>query len=93
MSTSITITYDLKPPAGVKANGLSASAVHEFKIPVSPKDGQKSYYTALEAAVIKAKDHVGVELTAWRDAVGKAELKKEPKNASPEDEDDEEEEE
>jgi hypothetical protein len=92
MST-ITITYDLKPPAGVERNGLNPSAVHEFKIPVSPKDGQKDYYTALEAAIIKAKDQVGIELTAWRDVVGKTELTKEPKNSNSEEGDDEEEEE
>lgn len=93
MSSSITITYNLKPPAGIQSNGLNPSAVHEFNIPVSPNDGQKRYYTALEAAINKAKDQVGNELTAWRDAVGKAELTKEPKNSNSEEGDEEEEEE
>ncbi|KAF7783938.1 hypothetical protein Agabi119p4_103 [Agaricus bisporus var. burnettii] len=76
MSSSITITYNLKPPAGIQSNGLNPSAIHEFNIPVSPNDGQKRYYTALEAAIIKAKDQIGNELTAWRDAATKRRKRK-----------------
>ncbi|KAF9444757.1 hypothetical protein P691DRAFT_307073 [Macrolepiota fuliginosa MF-IS2] len=91
MSAPIKITYDLKPPAGIQSNGLSASKTLEFAVPASPEAGQKLYYTALQATIAKARDQVGNDLTTWRDAVGKAELTKEPKQVKPEEEEEEEE--
>ncbi|KAJ3576104.1 hypothetical protein NP233_g657 [Leucocoprinus birnbaumii] len=78
MSSSITIIYELKPPAGAGPYGLNTSKLHDFPVTASPEGGQKAYYTALQKSIAQAKDRIGNELTAWRDAVGKAELTKEP---------------
>lgn len=93
MSTSIKITYELKPPAGIQTDGLTPSKSHGFTIPSSSVGDQKQYYTALQATIIKAKEEIGNELTAWRDAVGKSELTKEPKQLKSEEDEEEEEEE
>ncbi|KXN85763.1 hypothetical protein AN958_10946 [Leucoagaricus sp. SymC.cos] len=93
MSSSIKVTYDLKPPAGVKLDGLNAHESHEFSVQSSSDEGQKAYYTALQASIAKAKERIGNELTAWRDAVGKAELTKEPKQVKSDEEEEEEEDE
>ncbi|KAF9469508.1 hypothetical protein BDZ94DRAFT_1242561 [Collybia nuda] len=74
---AITISYNLKPPAGVVAEGLSVSKSQQFPINAIPSEGQKQYYNSLHQAVEEARKQLGSELTAWRDAVGKGELKKE----------------
>jgi hypothetical protein len=92
MSTSLKITYDLKPPADVEPTGLTKSITHNFTVQSFPEDGQKKYYNALQESITKAKEQIGNELTAWRDAVGKAELTKEPKQVKEEEEEEEEDE-
>jgi len=91
--SSIKITYDLKPPAGVEIFGLEKSKTYEFSIPVSPQTGLMSYYIALQELIMKTKEQIGNDLTEWRDAVGKAESKIEPIKHQSEGEEAEEEEE
>ena len=87
MST-LTIKYDLKPPAGVDAGALQAAKTTTAAIATDPKD-QSQYYAELRKAVLHAKDTLGEELTQWRDAVGKAEVDKETKKSLKEDDEDE----
>ncbi|TFK42184.1 hypothetical protein BDQ12DRAFT_732896 [Crucibulum laeve] len=91
--SSISITYEPHPPAAITAGNLATAGKHEYGIKSNPSDGQKAYYGALRAAIADAKNQTGEELTSWRDAVGKAELNKEPKKVVEEDEVEEEEEE
>lgn len=76
---TITISYELNPPAQTTTDveGLSASKTKTFPVKASPADGHEKYYGALQTAIAAAKDQLGNELTVWRDAVGKAELSKE----------------
>lgn len=92
-SRSIIISYQLSPPDGTDAGDLKASGVYEGEVKGSVADGQKQYYGALKEAVREARNQVGGELTAWRDAVGKGELSKETKKTLSSEEVDEEEEE
>ncbi|KAL1728300.1 hypothetical protein EV714DRAFT_215408 [Schizophyllum commune] len=87
MST-LTIKYDLKPPAGIEAGALQAAKTTTAAIAADPKD-QSQYYAELRKAVLQAKDTLGEELTQWRDVVGKAEINKETKKSLKEDDEDE----
>jgi len=88
---SVKITYELNPPAGVQHPALPAKQTHEFTKVGSDKNGYREYYAALQKSIHQAKDVLGVELTSWRDAVGKAELSKEPKKTQEDDEDEDDE--
>ena len=91
MSRSITISYDLKPPADTPQAGLAPSKTQTFAV----KDGG-SHYAGLRASLATAKDTVGKELTEWRDQVGDLEKGKDvkpPKTQADAEEDEEEEEE
>jgi hypothetical protein len=95
-SSAITISYELKPPAGTEARDLTASKTQQFLVNTSPSEGQAKFYKSLQTAVEDARNQLGDELTAWRDAVGKGELSKEtPKtlkyDADEDEEDDEDE--
>lgn len=92
MAQSLTVSYDLHPPASTSApTNLSANKSQEF--PINSKgEGQKGYYESLRVSIGEAKATLGAELTAWRDAVGTAEQSKEGKKIVKEDEDEEEEE-
>ena len=92
-TTSITISYDLNPPESVD-NELVESKSASFTVKKSPEDGQKAYYAALRSgsAIHLARNQLGDELTAWRDAVGKEELALEGKPAAVDDEEDDNEE-
>ncbi|KAJ7487467.1 hypothetical protein B0H11DRAFT_1721000, partial [Mycena galericulata] len=59
----------------------------------SNEGGQSEHYKLLRESIARARHEVGEDLTAWRDAVGKAELSKETKKVTKSDEDDDEEEE
>ena len=74
MSRTITITYDLKPPADAPQSSLTPSKTQEFAV----KDG-KGHYVGLRAAIATAKETVGKELTEWRDQVGDLEKGKDAK--------------
>ncbi|KAH7911631.1 hypothetical protein BJ138DRAFT_1150203 [Hygrophoropsis aurantiaca] len=95
---TVTLRYELNPPTSVNApDGLTATAEHTF--PISPsnednagKSATKIYYAALQTSIAEARRRAGVELSAWKDAVGSAELGKEgSKRVVDEDEGEEEE--
>lgn len=90
--SSVKITYNLKPPVGVDINGLEKSKTYELSVLVSPENGPKSYYTALQESITKTKEQIGNDLTAWRDAVGKTESKNESMKLKSEEEEETEEE-
>ncbi|KAG5644111.1 hypothetical protein DXG03_009130 [Asterophora parasitica] len=94
-ATTITISYELNPPAQIveDAASLSTSKAQTFPVNANPAEGQEKYYGALQKAIAVAKDQLGQELTAWRDAVGKAELSKETQKTLKYDAEEEEEEE
>ncbi|KAF8802594.1 hypothetical protein BYT27DRAFT_6756476 [Phlegmacium glaucopus] len=91
----IKIQYSLNLPEGVDPGDKPTSKTHQFKIdtPASndSQDGKKSYYDALRNALGEARSQIGDELTAWRDWVGKKELKKELKKGNDEEGEEEEE--
>ncbi|KAJ6509414.1 hypothetical protein C8R47DRAFT_24350 [Mycena vitilis] len=92
MSRAITIEYTVNPPApsGQKYD-LPTSQKHEFKVGGRAAEaGQSEYYKELRESIAQARNTVGDELTAWRDAVGKAELPKESKKPKTDEEEDEE---
>ena len=92
--SAITITYKLNPPTEAEAGSLSSSKHATFPVNASPSEGQKKYYNSLQKAIIEAKNDIGNDLTAWKEAVGKAELNKEtPKTLKYDDADEEQEEE
>ncbi|KAG2022522.1 hypothetical protein CC2G_000263 [Coprinopsis cinerea AmutBmut pab1-1] len=91
-SSKITISYELNPPSEIQGEGLAKSKTQSFEVGANPEGDQKAYYAALQAAVVKAKNAIGDDLTAWRDKVGKAELNKEPKPRNEESDEEEEEE-
>lgn len=98
MSRSLTITYDLHPPAASSVDpSLDPNAIHKFSLSVSASEGKsepgyKAHYEALKAAIAEARTQTGDELTRWRDAVGTAEKTKENKSGSEKVEEEEEDE-
>lgn len=79
---TVRITYNLCPPASAQTpENLSQNKTHEF--PVVREDSQLStaYYTGLQKALTQAKEVLGGELTAWRDAVGNLEKDKDLGNS------------
>lgn len=91
MSRNVTITYDLKVPEGTFAPALDNSRTLQF--PVTESADVKVYYPGLRESIERAKNTVGEELTAWRDAVGNKEQSKETKPTKDEEDEDEEEDE
>ena len=77
-SRTVIIEYQVSPPQGVDAPDLATKKTLKYEVHGSPDNGAKDYYKNLKEAVRVARDEVGEDLTAWRDAVGKAELRKEP---------------
>ncbi|KAG6843999.1 hypothetical protein H0H87_010890 [Tephrocybe sp. NHM501043] len=74
-ATTITISYELNPPVQT----------------VKDAQGLNTSNKIAHEAIAGAKDQLGNELTAWRDAVGKAELSKETTKTLKYDADEEEE--
>ena len=94
--TTLTVSYTLSPPAETNAPpSLASNATHPFTVEVEKMAKSGEYYEALHKSIVAAKEKLGEELTAWRDAVGNAEVGKEKatKAARAEDEEEEEEEE
>lgn len=91
MSKTLTVSYDLKPPAGtIVPASHQPSKLHTFSITAG--NSQQEFYKALRDAVVLAKTQIGEDLTVWRDAVGTKENAKEPiKGQTGDDEEDEEE--
>jgi len=76
--TSFTVSYQLYPPAETeKRIQLSPTATHTFHLkPLAECKDQKEYYERLSTALQGAKERVGLELTAWKEAVGNSEQTK-----------------
>jgi streptomycin 6-kinase len=92
MSITVTVSYQLNPPTDIQAENLSTSKTQSFPVKCG-SDNSTEYYGALHKTIEEAKDQLGNELTAWRDAVGKAELSKETPKTLKYDADEEEEDE
>jgi len=92
MARAITVEYTLNPPAASSGQNydLPVSKKHSFELGES--QNAAGHYKLLRESIARARDEVGEELTAWRDAVGKAELSKETKKATKNDEDEDDEE-
>jgi len=79
-------TLSVSPPPNVNTSELSASKTHEFTVDVD-KNSPKKYYDELRAALSKARNTVGDELTRWKELVGKdEELKQDGKEEEEEEE-------
>ncbi|KAG1794363.1 uncharacterized protein HD556DRAFT_1308076 [Suillus plorans] len=85
-SRELTVNYKIvPPPSTVAPSSLSQETTHRFPIiPLPDLESQddtdselKKYYTSLQTSIAEARTKLGEELTAWRDAVGNAELGKE----------------
>ena len=82
-SRQLTVTYKIIPPSStVPPQSLSQETTHRFPIADAPDDSKgdselKKYYASLRSSIAEARTKLGEELTAWRDAVGNAELGKE----------------
>lgn len=90
---SITVTYRLNPPADIQAGNLSTTRTQSFPVTHNAGDDNAQYYGTLHKTIEQVKDQLGNELTAWRDAVGKAESTKETPKTLKYDADEEEDEE
>jgi hypothetical protein len=78
MSRTISVSYTLSPPDNVEApSGYATSVQKSYTI----KEGtnNKELCDALHEAVEEARNDIGKDLTAWRDAVGNKEARKEPR--------------
>ncbi|KAF9225212.1 hypothetical protein BS17DRAFT_652914, partial [Gyrodon lividus] len=76
----LTAAYALCPPGGTTSPQLLTPTVsHSFPVAVSSENRSdaKEYYSALQKSITAAREKLGDELTAWRDAVGNSELGKE----------------
>lgn len=94
MSSSITIAYDLHPPAGTnKSPSMQTKKTLYFPLKTSPISDHRQYYSSLRNAVLESKTQIGADLTEWRDAVGTLENQKESKKGKKSDEEDEDEDE
>ncbi|OJA09382.1 hypothetical protein AZE42_06817 [Rhizopogon vesiculosus] len=82
-SRELTATYKIvPPPSTVAPQSLSQETTHRFTVEGQPEDSKgdselKRYYALLRSSIAEARIKLGEELTAWRDAVGNAELGKE----------------
>ncbi|KAH7886344.1 hypothetical protein F5I97DRAFT_1255096 [Phlebopus sp. FC_14] len=100
MTRAVTATYTLSPPEGVDVpQSLTPIASHSCPVETTKElNGSGSsdateYYSALRKSIAAAREKLGEELTAWRDAVGNAELAKEKMVKSEQAEEEEEEQE
>lgn len=93
---TLTVSYTLSPPEGTNSPpSLAPNGAHAFAVEVEKTANTREYYEALRRSIAAAREKLGEELTAWRDAVGNTELGKEraAKAARAEDEEAEEDEE
>jgi len=88
---TFTVSYELHPPAEADNRAqLSPTAIHTFHLKrVADCKDQKEYYEQLSSTLLAAKDRVGMELTAWKEAVGNAEQPKVPSRKERDDESEE----
>jgi len=82
-SRELTVTYNIVPPSSTVApQSLLQETTHRFPIVGLSEEAkgdseEKRYYVSLRSSIAEARAKLGEELTAWRDAVGNAELGKE----------------
>jgi hypothetical protein len=92
--TTLTVSYALSPPEGTNSPpSLALNGVHTFAVEADKTANVGEYYDALQKSIVAAREKLGEELTAWRDAVGNAEVGKEKAAKATRAEDEEEEEE
>ena len=90
--TTLTVSYALSPPEETNwPPSLAPNGAHTFTVEADKTGNVGEYYDALQKSITAAKEKLGEELTAWRDAVGTAEVGKEKaaKAARAEDEEEE----
>lgn len=76
--TTLTVSYALSPPEGTHAPpSLALTGTHAFVVEAEKTAKIGEYYEAVRKAIAAAREKVGEELTAWRDAAGNAETGKE----------------
>lgn len=76
--TTLTISYALSPPEGTNSPpSLAPNGAHTFAVEADKTANVGEYYEAVRKSIAAAREKVGEELTAWRDAVGNAEAGKE----------------
>lgn len=80
MSSAISFTYTLDPPASIDASAVGQPKSGEHSFPVTPGAGRSataSYYTAASASLKEAQVKANEVFTAWKDSIGDAEKHKE----------------
>jgi len=90
--TTLTVSYALSPPEETNwPPSLAPNGAHAFAVEADKTVNVGEYYDALQKSITAAREKLGEELTAWRDAVGSAEVGKEKaaKAARAEDEEEE----
>ena len=76
--TTLTVSYTLSPPEGTNSPpSLAANNGHTFVVEADKTASSGEYYTALQKSIAAAREKLGEDLTAWRDAVGNGEVGKE----------------
>ncbi|KAF7973167.1 hypothetical protein HWV62_7326 [Athelia sp. TMB] len=83
MPKSLTVSYDLLLPESVSVPSLTPTKSQS--IAIKDSESPAGYYGSLREAILQAKDILGSDLTAWRDAVGSLEQSKESKRVAKED--------
>ncbi|KAF8435712.1 hypothetical protein L210DRAFT_3408669 [Boletus edulis BED1] len=92
--TTLTISYALSPPEDTNAPpSLAPNGAHDFAVEAEKTGTTGEYYEALHQSIVAAREKLGDELTAWRNAVGNAEAGKEKAAEAAQGEEEEEEEE
>ncbi|KAF8586101.1 hypothetical protein K439DRAFT_984135 [Ramaria rubella] len=84
MPATLIISYELHPPPSTSAPTISSSTTtHEFPLELASTESVNNsaseaevHYAALRDTIAQAKETIGRELTAWRDAVGDGEKEK-----------------
>ncbi|KAF8555099.1 hypothetical protein OG21DRAFT_943874 [Imleria badia] len=93
--TTLTVSYTLSPPESTNSPpSLATKGAHAFVVEANKTANPGEYYAALQKSIAAAREKLGEELTAWRDAIGNGEAGKEKaaKAARAEDEDEDEDE-
>ncbi|KAI9569413.1 hypothetical protein HD554DRAFT_1994508, partial [Boletus coccyginus] len=76
--TTLTVSYSLSPPEGTNSPpSLAPNGAHAFAVEGDETANTGEYYDVLQKSTVVAKEKLGEELTAWRDAVVNVEVVKE----------------
>ncbi|KAF8844198.1 hypothetical protein BDN67DRAFT_963322 [Paxillus ammoniavirescens] len=79
-NTVLTASYTLCPPKETTPpQALTSTVSRTFPVAISSdnRNDARVYYSALRKSIAAARENLGEELTAWRDAVGNSESGKE----------------